>query len=63
MLQELFLDAIKNKDRKLSAIHGNEFEKVIQKARSRWISYTPRGQISSTNRSRQQLEQEIIPRD
>lgn len=48
MLQELFLDAIRNKDRKLSAIHGNEFEKVIQTARSRWISYTPRGQISST---------------
>lgn len=48
MLQELFLDALKNKENKLSYIHGKGFEKILKIAKGRWINYSPVGTASKT---------------
>jgi hypothetical protein len=48
VLQELFLDALRNKENKLSHIHGKGFEKVLEIAKSRWIDYCPDGAASKT---------------
>ncbi|MGD9533832.1 MAG: DNA double-strand break repair nuclease NurA [Candidatus Nitrosocosmicus sp.] len=48
MLQELFLDAIRNKENKLSYIHGKGFERVLAIAKDRWIDYCPMGTTSKT---------------
>ena len=41
MLSDLYLDAIKNKEKKLSLIHGESFSDILKIAASRWIEYTP----------------------
>lgn len=48
MLQELFLDALRNKENKLSYLHGKGFEKILEIAKSRWIEYRPVGNASKT---------------
>lgn len=48
MLQELFLDALRNKENKLSYIHGKGFEKILEIAKSKWINYCPVGTTSKT---------------
>lgn len=42
MLSELYLDAIKNKEQKISIIRGDAFESILRKAQDRWMDYTPR---------------------
>lgn len=41
MLQELFLDALRNKENKLSYIHGKGFEKILDTAKSKWVDFKP----------------------
>ncbi len=41
MLSELYLDAIKNKEKKLSLIHDVSFPDILKIASSRWIEYSP----------------------
>ena len=39
MLKEVFLDALKDKDVKISKVKGSNFHKILAEASSRWISY------------------------
>lgn len=41
MLADLYLDAIKNKENKLSLIHDDSFPDILKIASSRWIEYSP----------------------
>ncbi len=41
MLSDLYLDAIKNKEKKLSLIHDVSFPDILKIASSRWIEYSP----------------------
>ncbi len=41
MLSDLYLDAIKNKEKKLSLIHDVSFPDILKIATSRWIEYSP----------------------
>lgn len=41
MLSDLYLDAIKNKEKKLSLIHGESFSDILKIASSRWVEYIP----------------------
>ena len=41
MLSDLYLDVIKNKERKLSLIHGESFSDILKIASSRWVEYIP----------------------
>ena len=41
MLSDLYLDVIKNKEKKLSLIHGESFSDILKIAASRWVEYTP----------------------
>lgn len=41
MLADLYLDAIKNKENKLSLIHDDSFPDLLKLASSRWIGYSP----------------------
>lgn len=41
MLSDLYLDAIKNKEKKLSLIHDDSFPDVLKIASDRWIDYFP----------------------
>ncbi len=41
MLSDLYLDAIKNKEKKLSLIHDDSFPDVLKMASDRWIDYSP----------------------
>ncbi len=41
MLSDLYLDVIKNKEKKLSLIHGESFSDILKIASSRWVEYMP----------------------
>ncbi|MEJ7642394.1 MAG: DNA double-strand break repair nuclease NurA [Candidatus Nitrosocosmicus sp.] len=41
LLSDLYLDAIKNKEKKLSLIHGESFSDILKIASSRWVEYIP----------------------
>jgi hypothetical protein len=41
LLAELYLDAIKNKENKLSLIHDDSFADILKIASQRWIDYSP----------------------
>ncbi len=41
MLSDLYLDAIKNKEKKLSLIHDVSFPDILKIASGRWIEYSP----------------------
>ena len=41
MLSDLYLDAIKNKEKKLSLIHDVSFPDILKIASERWIEYSP----------------------
>ncbi len=41
MLSDLYLDAIKNKEKKLSLIHDDSFPDILKMASSRWVEYSP----------------------
>jgi hypothetical protein len=41
MLTDLYLDAIKNKEKKLSSIHGDEFDDILKIASTKWVDYEP----------------------
>lgn len=41
MLSDLYLDAIKNKEKKLSLIHDDSFPDILKIASSRWVEYSP----------------------
>jgi hypothetical protein len=44
MLNTVFKDAIINREKTLSILKGPEYEKIIQKAKEKWIDYTPEKQ-------------------
>ena len=41
MLNEVFLDAIKNRDTKISKVKDSNFDKILSEASSRWVPYEP----------------------
>ncbi|MGI0040323.1 MAG: hypothetical protein ACREAO_10925, partial [Nitrososphaera sp.] len=41
MLNEVFLDALKNRDAKISKVKDSNFAKVLSEASSRWVLYEP----------------------
>jgi len=41
LLSDLYLDAIKNKEKKLSLIHDDSFPDILKIASSRWVEYSP----------------------
>lgn len=41
MLSDLYLDAIKNKEKKLSLIHDDSFPDILKIASDRWVEYFP----------------------
>jgi len=41
LLPDLYLDAIKNKEKKLSSIHGDEFDDLLKIASTKWVEYEP----------------------
>jgi DNA double-strand break repair nuclease NurA len=41
LLNEVFLDALKNRDAKISKVKDSNFAKILSEASSRWIPYTP----------------------
>ena len=41
MLSDLYLDAIKNKEKNLSSIHGDEFDDILKIASTKWVDYEP----------------------
>lgn len=41
MLKEVYVDALKNKEKKISKIKDPNYEKVLFEASSRWIAYKP----------------------
>ena len=41
MLSDLYLDAIKNKEKKLSLIHDDSFSDILKIASDRWVEYFP----------------------
>lgn len=48
MLPDLYLDAIKNREIKISSIHGDGFEEVLSIASNKWIDYGPIGNTAFT---------------
>lgn len=42
MLADLYIDAIKNKENKLSLIHDDSFDDILKIASSQWIEYSPK---------------------
>ena len=48
MLPDLYLDAIKNKEVKISSIHGDGFEDLLRIASNKWIDYRPTGSTAFT---------------
>lgn len=44
MLNEVFLDALKNKDAKLSKVKDSNFDRILSEASSRWVPYEPAAQ-------------------
>lgn len=41
MLKEVYLDALRNREKKVSKIKGANHERIVSEALSRWIPYTP----------------------
>ena len=41
MLTDLYLDAIKNKEKNLSSLHGDEFDDLLKIASTKWVEYEP----------------------
>jgi hypothetical protein len=41
VLPDLYLDAIKNKEKKLSSIHGDEYNDLLKIASAKWVEYEP----------------------
>lgn len=41
MLSELYLDTIKNKEKKISIMHGDSFESILKMAQDKWVDYIP----------------------
>jgi NurA-like 5'-3' nuclease len=41
LLNEVFLDALKNRDAKISKVKDSNFEKILSEASSRWVPYEP----------------------
>ena len=41
MLNTVFKDAIKNREKTLSILKGPDYEKIIHKAKENWIDYEP----------------------
>jgi len=41
LLNEVFLDALKNKDAKISKLKDSNFAKILSEATSRWVPYEP----------------------
>jgi hypothetical protein len=41
LLADLYLDAIKNKEKKLALIHDDSFQDILKIASSRWVEYYP----------------------
>jgi hypothetical protein len=41
LLNEVFLDALKNRDVKISKVKDSNFQKILSEASSRWVSYDP----------------------
>jgi hypothetical protein len=41
LLPDLYLDAINNKEKKLSSIHGDEFNDLLKIASAKWVEYEP----------------------
>lgn len=48
LLPDLYLDAIKNKEFKISSIHGDSFDDLLRIASNKWIDYEPFGSPAST---------------
>jgi hypothetical protein len=42
LLADLYIDAIKNKENKLSLIHDDSFDDILKIASSQWIEYSPK---------------------
>jgi len=41
LLSELYLDAIKNKEKQISIMHGDSFESILKIAQDKWVDYVP----------------------
>jgi NurA-like 5'-3' nuclease len=41
LLNEVFLDALKNRDAKISRVKDSNFERILSEASSRWVPYEP----------------------
>jgi hypothetical protein len=41
LLKEVFLDALKHRDAKISKVKDSNFEKILSEASSRWVQYEP----------------------
>lgn len=41
MLKEVFLDALKNRDAKMSRVKDSNYQKILAEASSRWVPYEP----------------------
>jgi hypothetical protein len=41
LLKEVFLDALKNRDAKISKVKDSNFERILAEASSRWVPYEP----------------------
>ena len=48
MLKEVYLDALRNKDAKVSKIRDSNHDSIISEALTRWINYTPKSIKCST---------------
>ena len=48
MLPDLFLDALKNKETKISSLHGDGFKELLDIASNNWIDFRPVGTSAST---------------
>ena len=46
LLSDLYLDAIKNKEKKLSSLHGDEFDDLLKIASTKWVEYEPTKKLS-----------------
>ncbi|NDB88173.1 MAG: hypothetical protein EB164_04485, partial [Thaumarchaeota archaeon] len=46
MLNTVYREAIKNREKILSVLKGPKFEQIVQRAQQNWVEYTPKKQDS-----------------
>lgn len=72
MLHDVYLDAIKNRESKITGISDSDSrnKKILEKAKESWVEYQPRagrsvlaGVDSSYNKQQFQAKIDLIPKD